>query len=203
MLLPVLLTPGRAQADASPVRVVLTYLDGVSNWGPKDASGLMEVVLQEGEVRLSGRGLAGTSGQHYVLWLTREGSTDVFRLGEPKPRPDGTLVLDLILPAEVPSRDWNLALLTVEDTATPARPGPRHSIAGRFPQLPANGPGTIPSNLPNTGLGGGASSSVSTIVVAGGIAAAFAILVSALALRGSTRRGVRPRSPQPTKQRLS
>ena len=171
------------------MRVVLTYLDGVSNWGPKDASGLMEVVLQEGEVRLSGRGLSGAPGQHYVLWLAREGSTDVFRLGEPKPRPDGTLVLDLVLPGDVPNRDWNLALLTVEDSATPARPGPRHSIAGRFPQLPANGSETIPSNLPNTGLGGGASSSASSIFVAAGIAAAFAILVCALALRGSARRG--------------
>ncbi|MGH7862807.1 MAG: hypothetical protein ACREOS_11295, partial [Candidatus Dormibacteraceae bacterium] len=156
----------------------------MSNWGPQDASGLLEVVRQEGEVRLSGRGLPGTPGQHYVLWLAREGSSDAYRLGEPKVRPDGTLVLDLVLPDDIPNRGWNLALLTVEDSATPSRPGPRHSMAGRFPQLPANGAGTVPSNLPNTGMGGGASTGVSSIFMAVAIATAFGILVCLLAPRG-------------------
>lgn len=143
----------------------------------------MEVVRQEGEVRLSGRGLPGAPGQHYVLWLTREGSGDADRLGEPRVRPDGTLVLDLVLPEDIPDRGWNLALLTVEDSATPSHPGPRHSMAGRFPQLPSNGPGTVPSNLPNTGMGGGATPGVSSIFTAVAIAVAFGVLVSLLALR--------------------
>ncbi|HZW33353.1 MAG TPA: hypothetical protein VFF52_21730, partial [Isosphaeraceae bacterium] len=148
----------------------------------------MEVVPAEGEVRLSGRALPPVGAQHYVLWLTREGSTDIFRLGEPKLHPDGTLVLDLVLPEDVPDNGWNVALLTVEDSATPARPGPRRSIAGRFPQVPANGSGTVPSNLPNTGFGGGAGPDIGSVFTAAGIAAAFGILVCSLALGRSARR---------------
>lgn len=140
------------------MRVVLTYLDGVSNWGPNEASGVMEFVRQEGEVRLSGRGLPAAPNQHYVLWLVRDGSADVYRLGEPTVRADGTLTLDLVLPQDIPDRGWNLAIVTVEDTPNPSHPGSHRSMAGRFPQLLPNG--TLPKNLPNTGLGGGGASSI-------------------------------------------
>jgi hypothetical protein len=149
-------TPGSALADATPTRVVLTYLDGTSNWGPKDASGIMVMVRQEGEVRLSARQLPAIPGVHYVLWITHEGSSQVYRLGEPTVRSDGSLVLDEVLPQDIPSGSWNLAMLTVEDTATPEQPGPRRSIAGRFPAVISNG--VLPRNLPNTGLGGGGGS---------------------------------------------
>ncbi len=174
-LLHLALTPTPAQADATPIRVVLSYLDGVSNWGPKQASGLMELVRQEGEVRLTARGLPAMGTMHYVLWITREGSDDVYRLGEPLLQADGTAVLDLLLPTAVPDRAWNLALLTLEDSPNPEHPGPRRSLAGRFPQFSPEGP--LPRSLPNTGQGGGASPVGMTAPSAGWTVAGLAVVV--------------------------
>lgn len=144
-----------ALADGTPVRVVLDYLSKVSNWGPTDAGGVLDLVRAEGEARLTVRGLPKTPGQHFVLWLAHEGTNDVFRLGELQLQPDGTATLDLYLPDPIPNRAWNLALVTVESTASPDRPGPHRSVAGRFPQRTF--PGNMPTALPNTGLGGAAS----------------------------------------------
>lgn len=144
-----------AQADGTPVRVVLNYLNSVSNWGPTNAGGVLDLIRAEGEARLTVRGLPKTPGQHDVLWLVHEGTSQVFRIGELQFQPDGTASVDLILPNPIPNLGWNLALVTVETTATPARPGPHRSIAGRFPQIAS--PGAAPPTLPNTGLGGAAA----------------------------------------------
>ncbi len=135
----------------------------------------MELVRQEGEVRLTARGLPAPGAMHYVLWIAREGTDDVYRLGEPRPQPDGTTVLDLLLPSAVPNRGWNLALLTVEDSPTPDRPGPRHSLAGRFPQFSPEGP--LPRSLPNTGLGGGASPGDADVPLIGWAVAGLTLMI--------------------------
>src|SRR5258708_4788154 len=142
-------SPGHAMADATPLQVVLEYLNGVSNWGPKTASGVAEIVRAEGEVRLSARGLPEASNAHYVLWLVREGSDAVFRVGEVSRQPDGTATVDLLLLDAIPNSGWNMALVTVEDNVNADRPGTRHALAGRYPRpLPQ---GTLPIGLPNTG----------------------------------------------------
>lgn len=152
-ILPILLSllgPGLARADATPVHVVLTYLDGVSNWGPRQVSGVAEIVREEGEVRLSARGLAPTPNLHYVFWLGRDGSTDTFRVGELGFAADGTATLDLLLADAIPDRGWNLAFVTAEDSATPDHPGARRTLAGRYPK--ASPDGTLPYGLPDTGM---------------------------------------------------
>ncbi|HUX87368.1 MAG TPA: hypothetical protein VMW65_10225 [Chloroflexota bacterium] len=151
LLLASTLTPA-AQADGTPVRVVLNYLNSVSNWGPTNAGGILDLIRAEGEARLTVRGLPQTAGKHYVLWLIHEGTIDVFRIGALQFQPDGSANVDLILPNPIPNQGWNLALVTAETTATPARPGPDHSVAGRFPRgVPVD---AAPPELPNTGLGG-------------------------------------------------
>lgn len=146
------LTPSVVLADATPVRVVLTYLSGTSNWGPQDASGLMEFVRQEGEIRVTASDLPAIPGKHYVLWITRQGTSQFFRLGDPTRNTNGTTILDLVVPQNIPNRGWNLAMITVEDTASPSQPSKQISIAGRFPLSTPRG--VIPKTLPNTGLGG-------------------------------------------------
>lgn len=159
-----LLVPAAASANGGPVRVVLTYLDGVSNWGSKEASGVLEFVRSEGDVRLSASGLAPTSGQHYILWITREGTDEVFRLGEIQAKADGTATLDVVIPQPIPDREWNLAMVTVETNAAPDRPGQQRSIAGRFPQPQPQG--VLPRGLPNTGLGGAATVATPVAIIA-------------------------------------
>jgi hypothetical protein len=142
-------------ADATPVQVVLEYLNGVSSWGPKTASGVAEIVRAEGEVRLSARGLPDAANAHYVLWLVREGSDVFFRVGAVSRQSDGTATVDLLLPDAIPNSGWNMALVTVEDNVNADHPGIRHALAGRYPRpLPQ---GTLPIGLPNTGAGGATS----------------------------------------------
>jgi len=160
-----MILPLPAFADGTPVHVVLNYLNGVSNWGPTDAGGVLELVRAEGEARLTVRGLPKTPGQHDVLWLIHEGTNEVFRLGELQFQADGTATLDLFLPDPIPDQGWNLAMVTVENTAAPEHPGPRHAVAGRFPQPPREG--ILPGALPNTGLGGGMSAERSDVMTAG------------------------------------
>ncbi|MBI4300300.1 MAG: hypothetical protein HY677_04120, partial [Chloroflexi bacterium] len=59
---------GLAFANGAPIRVVLSYLDGVSNTGPKSASGIAEVVMAEGQVNLNVAGLPRLNGESYTVW---------------------------------------------------------------------------------------------------------------------------------------
>lgn len=139
------------------MRVVLTYLDHVSNWGPRNASGVAEIVRQEGEVRVSAVDVAPSPAPgatrapevHYVAWLGKEGTSESFRLGELTVAKDGSARLDRLLPDAIPDQKWNLVLITAEDSASATRPGPRRFLAGRYPRPTLDG--TLPYGLPNTG----------------------------------------------------
>ena len=53
-----LLAPaGPAQANGTPIRITLRYVDGLSNFGPRNATGVAELITSEGEVRLTAAGL--------------------------------------------------------------------------------------------------------------------------------------------------
>ena len=55
--------------NGTPVSIVLSYLSGLSNFGPTDATGVAELVLKEGDVRLTATGLTPLTGEEYRVWL--------------------------------------------------------------------------------------------------------------------------------------
>ncbi len=142
------LAPPPAAANGMPVRVVLGYMPGVSNWGPTDAAGVAELVFKEGEVRLSVAGLPRLGSETYNIWLLKMAAGAAYNLGRFNVGPDGTARLDYVLPEPIPEENWDLLLISVEDAA-PAAPGPRRSIAGRIE--PPEGRGPAPAELPRTG----------------------------------------------------
>jgi hypothetical protein len=145
-----------AHANGNPVSVVLSYLNGVSNWGPTDATGVADLVLREGDVKVTVTGLPQLTNQKYVVWLTRSGASDVYMLGAFTTGADKAGRLNLTLPEAVPDKGWDTVLITVEASAgQPTAPGQQRSIAGRFP-TPAqsgntNAIPTRPPQLPSTG----------------------------------------------------
>ena len=143
----------RAWADATPVRVVLTYQAGRSNWGASQASGVAEIVRAEGDARVSVRGLTAPSGVHLVAWLGRSGSSDSFRLGPLTIGPDGVGTLDVELPDAIPDRGWNAVFITAEDSAAPEHPSNRRSLVGEYPK--PNPDGNLPYGMPDTGMADG------------------------------------------------
>jgi hypothetical protein len=140
-----------ALADAAPIQLVLVYLPNVSNTGSSKATGIAELVMTEGEVRIKVAGLSRLDGdQQYVAWLLNSHSNAYQRLGAGFNTAASTGAADheTVLPDAIPDDAWNLLLLTIEDSADADAPSTRHSIAGVFPS-PDNAP--LPVALPNTG----------------------------------------------------
>ena len=139
-----------ALADATPVQLVLLYVPNVSNTGTASASGIAELVMPEGEVRVSTADLPRLDDdKQYVAWVVNSGANEFKRLGAfNTAQSTGAVHYENVLPDAIPNKQWNLFLITVENSATPDRPSARHSIAGVFPNGDAQ---TLPGALPNTG----------------------------------------------------
>ena len=139
-----------AFADATPVQFLLQYLPNVSNSGTTSASGIAELVMLEGEVRISAAGLPHLdNNQQYVSWVVNTETNQFQRLGAFNAADDtATVHYEDVLADAIPDKHWNLLLVTIEDGATPARPSNKHSIAGLFPRSEREAP---PAVLPNTG----------------------------------------------------
>jgi hypothetical protein len=143
--------PAVAHADATPTEVVLVYMLNVSTTNTPAASGIAELVLQEGEVRISVTDLPRLDGDgSYVAWVVDTDANTFLRLGAFNTAQSTRAAhFETVLPESTPvDQHWNLVLLTIENTPTPDHPGPAHSIAGTFP---AAGSDIAPAMLPNTG----------------------------------------------------
>ena len=139
-----------AHADAAPVQLIVLYMPSVSNSGPSTATGVAEIVMSEGEVRIKTADLPRLDGdQQYVAWVVNSSTNDFQRLGSFNTAAStGAVDYETVEPDAIPDKSWNLLLLTVEDSATPDAPSNQHSIAGVFPSAD-NAP--LPVVLPNTG----------------------------------------------------
>jgi hypothetical protein len=139
-----------ALADATPVQLILVYMPNVSNTGTPAASGIAELVMPEGEVRIHTADLPRLEDdEQYVAWLVNSATNEFERLGAfNTAQSSGAVRYENVLPDAIPDKHWNLFLVTVEDTATPERPSATHSIAGVFPSADDQ---PLPVLLPNTG----------------------------------------------------
>src|SRR5262249_2145138 len=70
-----------AFAAPTPVQLVLLYMPDVSNSGTPAASGIAELVMQEGEVRVSATGLPHLDDpDRYVAWLVNSQTNQSLRV---------------------------------------------------------------------------------------------------------------------------
>jgi hypothetical protein len=145
-----LLAPGMALADATPVELVLLYLPNISTTGTTAASGIAELVMPEGEVRITAAGLPRLEGDsEYIAWVVNSETNQFQRVGDfNSAESTGAVHYENVLPDAIPNNHWNLLLLTVEDDAGADHPSTDHSIAAVFPNA-ENAP--LPGILPNTG----------------------------------------------------
>lgn len=148
-----LLAPaGPAQANGTPIRITLKYLNGVSNFGPRNATGTAELITSEGEVRLLAAGLEQLpDDQEYQVWISSSNPVERLRLGTVQVSSSGVGRLDTVLQQPIPEKDWDLMVVTVEAKGSqPAQPSERRAIAGQF-SVRGEGSGDAPRVLPNTG----------------------------------------------------
>lgn len=151
-----------ARANGVPVLVPLSYLEGLSNWGPNEATGTLELALGEGYAKVNATGLPRVDGQRYQGWLVNSQSNDAVSVGTFNSAPGGTVTYRATLPPTV-NFGFDLFIVTVEPEPDDApQPTSQRSIGGRFSlvgQRPADGtqPGEAqmtgggPRALPNTG----------------------------------------------------
>jgi len=142
--------PGVALADATPIQMILVYMKNVSNTDTPQASGIAELVMPEGEVRVTAAELPRLEGtEQYVVWVVNSDTNQFQRIGSFNSAESTAAVhYENVLPDAIPNNHWNLLLVTIEADVNATRPGPRHSIAGVFPKVD-NQP--LPGLLPNTG----------------------------------------------------
>lgn len=150
-----LVSPGHAGANGVPQLVKLTYLEGVSNWGPRDAEGVLEFSFAEAYARVDVKRLPPLDGMTYEGWMVApDGST--YLVGTIPVAPDGVGVLETRL-SGLTRYDYDLFVVAVR------APGdgvgvmpPARSIAGRFTVIADSSDGRFPGDvrpgtLPNTG----------------------------------------------------
>lgn len=137
-------------ANGAPVKVVLTYLPEMSNFGPANATGVAEIVMKEGTVTLSVVGLPPLSADTYNGWLLNTRTSEVLNVARFNTDQAQTAKTQAVLPAEIPEKGWNLFLVTVETKGQVSQaPGGRKSIGGYFPDSAEAK--RAPAQLPKTG----------------------------------------------------
>jgi hypothetical protein len=138
-----------AFADATPVELMLTYLPNVSNTETPEASGIAELVLLEGEVRITATGLPHLEeSSHYVAWLVNSQTNQYLQIGAFNTNDKDAVHYENVLEDAIPDKHWNLLLVTVESGAHADAPSDKHSLAALFPSSERETP---PQVLPNTG----------------------------------------------------
>lgn len=152
---PFLLARQPVGANGVPQLVKLEYLEGVSNWGPEDAQGVLEFSFAEAYARVDVKDLVPQAGYSYEGWLLSD-SGDAYLVGEIAVASSGIGALETGLDG-LDRYDYNLFVIAGRAEADdPGIPPSTLSIGGNFTVItnPADGaaPGdTRPQVLPDTG----------------------------------------------------
>src|SRR5947209_6097153 len=103
---------GVVSADATPVQLLLVYTPNVSNTNTPKASGIAELVMPEGEVRISATDLPRLDGsKQYVAWVVNSGTNEFRRLGAfNSAESNGSVHYENVLPDAIPNKHWDLLL---------------------------------------------------------------------------------------------
>ena len=152
-----------ARANGVPQLVKLTYLSGVSNWGPTSAEGVLEFSFAEAYARVDIKNLPPQPGVTYEGWLTG-GAGEPFLVGSITVDSSGVGAYEAKLDG-LGRYDYNTFVVAARSTSSPANTMPSDkSIAGRFTVLSDSGTATAgdvnagrPDTLPDTGQKAGDS----------------------------------------------
>ncbi len=121
-----------ARANGVPTIVELSYLDGLSTWGPEDATGELEISFAEGYARLSTFGLPQLPGRVYQGWIVNSESYDAISIGRFNADAEDEVAFEGALPT-ITEFGFDLFIITVEpDPDDAPQPTGDRSIGGRF-----------------------------------------------------------------------
>jgi hypothetical protein len=151
--------PSRAaHANGVPIRIPLSYLSGLSNWGPQEAHGEAEISYAEALIKVDAEGLTPLKNENYQLWLVKSGTNRAVPIATFNAPADGIVGYTGTMKG-LDGYDYDLVIITVEPAAdSDPSPSDKRSIGGFFaplkkpdPAAPAGSSDTMPAVLPNTG----------------------------------------------------
>jgi hypothetical protein len=146
---------GPAFANGAPQTIYLSYLPGVSNWGPQNAKGTAVVAVGEGSVNLEVHGLPKLDNAHYQVWLESRIGRKLYSAGTFNVGDDGVGTLKVLLD-NLPYQEYRMLFISVEPDPDPSPdPDTQRSIAGLFPNPAAVQPGTTVTGTQASGTGTG------------------------------------------------
>ncbi len=186
------LPPGgtTARANGVPQLVKLTYLEGISNFGPRDAEGVLEFSFAEAYVRVDVKNLVPQGGLAYEGWMVAPGGKSLY-VGDLPVNAVGAGAYEGKL-ANLTSYDYNLFVVTARSATASAGAMPdKKSIAGRFVVIGAGESTRIgdtrPGLLPDTGqLPPRSVGRVGVTLLVAAMAATGAVMMIRIARRGGT-----------------
>lgn len=121
-----------ARANGVPTFVDLRYIEGLSNWGPTDATGRLELSFAEGYAKVRAERLPQLERERYQAWLVNSQTNAAISAGRFNADASGNAVLDGTLPL-ITDFGFDLFIITVEPEPDDApQPTGRRTIGGRF-----------------------------------------------------------------------
>lgn len=178
-----ILVPASAvRANGVPQLVKLTYLQGVSNYGPQDAEGVLEFSFAEAYARVDVKNLKQPDGYTFEGWLVG-GAGDPLFVGQIPVNSAGVGAMETKLD-KLSRYDYNQFVVAARGPASPPGTLPaQKSIAGRFTVIQdsatASAGDVRPASLPDTGQAERPSTMarIGRVVMVVGVGSGIAIIV--------------------------
>jgi hypothetical protein len=158
---------GPGLANGTPVKIPLSKLAGVVNFGGEPAGGLAEVVAVEGDVTVQVQGLPRRNNELYQSWLVNTRTGDRVSVGKFNTTADGTARIASVV--QLGNREFDLFVVTVEPEPDPSpNEDARIVLAGYWPdRQPTNQAGATPpaAGTPSTPSAGSTPAPTATPAV--------------------------------------
>lgn len=121
------------RANGVPTIILLSYIEGLSTWGPQDATGEVEISFSEGYARVTASGLPALGADRdYQGWLVNSDSNAAVTIGRFDADQNGEISFEGTLPP-IDDFGFDLFLITVEpDPDAGLQPTADRTIGGYF-----------------------------------------------------------------------
>jgi hypothetical protein len=173
-----LLIPAAVLANGTPVRVRMAYQPPLSNAGPTDATGTVEIAFDDGEVHGDIEGLGDDLDTQYELWLYDSKTEEILSLTKFQGDATGIAQFDALFDEPIPEEGWDLIVITIEDDPDSSpEPDARWSLVGAFSGEEVEAE-LVPAELPRTGERPAPSEDspmIAAIILGGALAAGFVL----------------------------
>jgi hypothetical protein len=155
-----------ASANGVPVKIILTYLTGYSNWGPTGAAGVADIGVRDGYAHITATGLPQLPEDMYEGWLVNTNTNQTFSVGKFNADSNGKIDYQAEFD-KIPDLSYNFFIISVEAKNDPdPAADARKSIAGFYP---AHKTAEDPAQLPQTGDATPVYGLGETLAVGGGL----------------------------------